>query len=81
MQLLLQRKARTISTNDWKAIIRLLNHRDEFRSSPAHAETLQDIQLIARAAKEYAGSPEQLSFVEDLLSKVCDLLFLCLIIR
>ncbi|MCJ1240335.1 hypothetical protein MMC14_008337 [Varicellaria rhodocarpa] len=71
MQLLLRRKAQTLSIDDWIAVTTLIEHYNELRSDSQRAEIFQNLKLIAKATVEYSNSSEELDFVERLLSRVC----------
>ena len=71
LQLLLRRQAGTIPASDWDRFYELRHHADNFKAQAAAGdETWGNVQLMARAAKEYSGSPEDLGRVELLVARV-----------
>ena len=52
--------------------MRLQHHLDDFKAvdTPAGKEQWQNIQLMARAAKEYSGSREDLGLIESMFGRV-----------
>lgn len=73
LQILLRRQAGTIPVSDWDRFLDLRDHADDFKTqATADDETWGNVQLMARAAKEYSGSPEDLGRVELLVARVRD---------
>ena len=61
-----------MSENQWAAFQSLEHHTDDFRKIKGQggAESWENIQLMAKAAKEYSQSTEALSYVETLICRV-----------
>ena len=71
MQILLRRGQGSLSPDDWNEFLRLVHHNDHTKALAAEGdETWENIQLVARAAKEYSGSKEDLGLVESLVGRV-----------
>ena len=72
LQLLLRRGKGVLADNDWDAFIRLQHHLDDFKAvdTSAGKEQWQNIHMMARAAKEYSGSREDLGLVESMMGRV-----------
>ena len=72
MQLLLRRQNNILPSTDWEAFMKLQNHLDYFKAqkNSQGTNTWENLQLIARAAKEYSGSNEDLGRVEAMIGRV-----------
>ena len=74
MQLLLRRKANSLSDTEWRAFLDLQSHVDEFRSSRIKNEdgltTWRTIELMSQAASSYSGSAEPIPLIETLTARV-----------
>ena len=75
MQILLRRKNNTIPQDDWNQLLKLKHHMDDLEreireGSQDHQQDLQNVQLIAKAGREYAASREELGFIELLVARV-----------
>ncbi|MCJ1306783.1 hypothetical protein MMC25_000426 [Agyrium rufum] len=72
LELLLRRKNLSIPDEDWGALMKLGHHLDDFRNAGAEggAETWQNVELMAKAAKEYSGTKESLEFVQMVICRI-----------
>ena len=74
MQLLLRRKADSLSDTEWQAFLDLQSHVDGFRSSQMTNEDgftpWHTIELMSQAASSYSGSKEPISFIQTLIARI-----------
>ncbi|MCJ1249215.1 hypothetical protein MMC30_006438 [Trapelia coarctata] len=72
MRILLRRQNMVLPSTDWEAFMKLQHHLDYFKAqkNPQATNTWENIQLIARAAKEYSGSNEDLGRVEAMIGRI-----------
>ena len=75
LQILLRRKNGAIPEDDWNRFLKLQHHMDDLERGTREGNqfqqtNLQNIQLIAKASKEYAASAEDLGFIEFLVGRV-----------
>lgn len=74
MQLLLRLKAKSLPAREWKAILDLQSHVENFRSSLTKNEdgltTWHTIELMSQAASCYSGSKEPISFTQTLTARI-----------
>ncbi|MCJ1469277.1 hypothetical protein MMC07_007910 [Pseudocyphellaria aurata] len=74
VQLLLRRRARSLSDDEWNAFLTLQSHIEDFQSQQSKNEdnltTWQTIQLMSQAALSYSGSHESLQLVQAITARV-----------
>lgn len=70
VQILLRRRSGLWSDKDWTELLKLRHNIESFRQMSGITGTLEQIQLMARAAKEYTRSLEDLGFIETLFARV-----------
>jgi len=61
-----------LPSSDWEAFTKLQHHLDYFKAQkhPQGENTWENIQLIARAAKEYSALKEDMGRVEAMIGRV-----------
>ena len=74
MQLLLRRKAQSLSDTEWQAFLDLQSHVDDFRSCQMRNEdgltTWHTIELMSQAASSYSGSREPIPLIQTLTARI-----------
>lgn len=75
VQLLLRHKNNAISKEDWDSFLRLEHHIYDLENGARNGkdyctQTLQNVQLLARAGEAYSGSSENPGYVELLAGRV-----------
>lgn len=74
MQLLLRRRAGSLSDDEWNAFLTLQSHIEDFQSQQSKNDdnltTWQTIQLMSQAALSYSGSQESLQFIQNMTARV-----------
>lgn len=75
LQILLRRKHSAIAEADWNAFLRLQHHMAETEAGAAKGSEylknmIENLQLMARAGKEYSESQENLGLIETLVGRV-----------
>lgn len=74
MQLLLRRKAGSLSDSEWSDFLRTVDHvdhlkKDSIKGGLAH-DRWQDVQLMSQAAHRYSGTNESLNLVQSTVARV-----------
>lgn len=77
MGMLLRRQNGVLPPSDWEAFMKLQHHLDDFKTqkNPQGPNNWENLQLIARATKEYSGAKEDLGSVEAMIGRVSYLPF------
>ncbi|MCJ1413659.1 hypothetical protein MMC19_007781 [Ptychographa xylographoides] len=72
LRILLRRQNGVLPEYEWEAFMRLQHHLDDFkRQRDSDSQTTwENIQLMARAAKEYSGSKDELGRIEGMMGRV-----------
>ncbi len=69
VQFLLLRQNGVLSDSEWSKLTQLQHHVEDFRKQKTTNEA-ENFALMAKAAKKYSGSKEDLDLVESLLGRV-----------
>jgi hypothetical protein len=78
MQILLRRKNNALPDVEWDTIMKTQHHLDDFRArkqppDPPPGDTLpgwEHIKLVAKGAREFSGSKEDIETVEGIMCRV-----------
>ena len=75
MQLLLRRKAGSLSDSEWDDFMRTMDHVDDLQKGNDKGELAQDrwhdIQLMSQGAHRYSGTQETLTVVQSMMARAC----------
>lgn len=75
VQLLLRKKAGSLSDSEWGDFLRTVDHVDDLKKDStkgglAH-DRWQDVHLMSQAAHRYSGTTESLVLVQSMVARVC----------
>ncbi len=75
MQLLLRKKAGSLSDSEWDEFMQTMDHVDDLRKDEAKGELAQDrwhdVQLMSQGAHRYSGTHETLTVVQSMMARAC----------
>lgn len=74
MQLLLRKKAGSLSESEWDEFMRTIDHVDDLKEDNTRGELAQDrwhdVQLMSQGAHRYSGTHETLTVVQSMMARV-----------
>ncbi|MCJ1388083.1 hypothetical protein MMC18_000927 [Xylographa bjoerkii] len=72
LRLLLLRQNNVLPQSDWEGFLNLQHHLEDFKAQkePQGHNTWENIQLMARAAKEYSGTKEDIGKLEGMVGRI-----------
>ncbi|KAL9023382.1 MAG: hypothetical protein Q9180_008258, partial [Flavoplaca navasiana] len=73
MQLLLRKKAGSLSDSEWDEFMRTMDHVDDLQKDNAKGQLAQDrwhdVQLMSQGAHRYSGTQETLTIVQSMMAR------------